>query len=86
MAKFTHDDVLDASPNAIKIKSALATAGKTFNASLEGVGTDGAISCILGADDIDALLTWKAQAYYELGAFKGHTQPVDLFYVEGNLA
>lgn len=79
-------DLSSATNLKIKIKSVLATAGKTFDASLEGAGTNGAISCVLGADDIDALLTWKAQAYYELGAFKGHTQPVDLFYVEGNLA
>ena len=79
-------DLSSASNLKIKLKSVLANTGKSFTAALEGDGTEGALSCTLGANDIDALSTWKAQAYYELGAFKGHTTPEDIFYVEGNLA
>ena len=79
-------DLTGASALKIKLKSVLATAGKTFTASFEGAPTTGALSYVVVANDIDALGTWKAQAYYELGSWKGHTQPVDIFYVEGNLA
>lgn len=79
-------DLTGATNLKIKIKSALATAGKTFPADFEGDPSAGALSCVLGANDIDALATWQAQAYYEQGSFKGHTQAEDVFYVEGNLA
>lgn len=82
----TARDLTGATNLKIKLKSNLATAGKTFTAVIEGVATNGAVSCILTAGTIDSLGLWTAQAYYELGAFKGHTKPEELFYVEGNLA
>ena len=79
-------DLTGATNLKIKLKSALSPTGKTFNASFEGSPTLGVLSCTLAAGAIDALGAWKAQAYYELGTFKGHTHPEDIFYVEGNLA
>ena len=79
-------DLTGATNLKIKVKSALASAGKILNATFEGSPNLGSLTCTLVAGDIDALGTWKAQAYYELGMFKGHTHPEEIFYVEGNLA
>jgi hypothetical protein len=82
----TAKDLTGATNLKIKIRSDIAPAGKSFNASFEGDPATGAVSCILGAGAIDAVSVWKAQAYYELGSFKGHTERVELFLVEDNLA
>lgn len=79
-------DLTGATNLKIKLKSAIAQTGKTKTATFEGSPTTGALTCTLTAGEIDTLATWKAQAYYELGSFKGHTRPEDIFYVEGNLA
>ena len=80
-------DLTGATNLKIKLKSKLAAAGKSFTAEIYGDATEGAVSCILDdATDIDSLALWQAQVYYELGVFKGHTHPEDLFFVEGNLA
>lgn len=78
-------DLTGATNLKIKVKSALSPTGKTFTAAFEGDPTAGSLSCVVGAGVIDALATWQAQAYYELGTFKGHTLPEDLFYVKENL-
>jgi len=70
----------------IKLRSVLSTAGKSFTASFEGAPTTGALSCVLGVNDLDAVGVWLAQAYYEQGSFKGHSHPEEIFDVEGNLA
>ena len=79
-------DLTGAAALKIKMKSVLSPTGKTFTAAFEGAPTTGALSYVLTGTDIDARGVWQAQAYYELGSFKGHTEPVDIFYVEGNLA
>lgn len=80
-------DLTGATNILIKLKSRLATVGKSFAAEIYGDATDGAVSCVLdSADDLDDLSIWQAQAYYEQGEFKGHTRPADIFIVEGNLA
>lgn len=79
-------DLTGATALKIKMKSVLSPTGKEFTANFEGAPTTGALSYVLTGIDINALGTWQAQAYYELGSFKGHTEPVDIFYVEGNLA
>src|SRR5688572_8281838 len=74
-------DLTGATNLKIKLKSALSPTGKTFTAAFEGAPTAGALSYVLTGTDIDAPGVWKAQAYYELGTFKGHTEPVEIFYV-----
>lgn len=79
-------DLTDATNLKIKIKSVLSKVGKEFVAAFEGSPTLGVLSYTFVDGDIDALGVWKAQAYYEQGAWKGHTHPEEAFYVEGNLA
>lgn len=79
-------DLTGAANLKIKLRASLASDGKTFAANFEGDPTEGALSCVTGVNDIDTTATWKAQAYYELGTFKGHTRAVDIFFVEENLA
>lgn len=79
-------DLTGATGLKIKLKSALSSTGKTFEASFEGDPIDGALSCTIPTGDVDATGVWKAQAYYELGSWKGHTHPEEIFQVEGNLA
>jgi hypothetical protein len=78
-------DLTGASNLKIKIKSTLSTNGKEFTASAENLA-QGSISYTVLDGDIDNLGEWKAQAYYELGAWKGHSHPEPAFFVEGNLA
>ena len=81
----TARDLTGATQLKVKVKSALATAGKMFTGVAENLA-QGQISYTFAINDIDAEGVWKAQAYYELGAWKGHTQAEDAFYVDGNLA
>lgn len=78
-------DLTGATNLKIKLKSALS-AGKEFAGVAENLAL-GQISYTVAAEtDINATGVWEAQAYYELGAWKGHTEKVEAFYVEGNLA
>lgn len=79
-------DLTGATNLKVKLRSAIAAAGLEKAGAFEGNPNTGAISCTLGAGEINVLATWQAQAYYELGTFKGHTRPEDIFYVQGNLA
>lgn len=56
--------------------------GITKTATLEGTT---ALSCLTEAGDINVAGVWKAQAYYELGGFRGHTKPVEVFTALPNL-
>jgi len=67
------------------LKSALSPTGKSFDAQPENL-SEGKVSYVVASGDIDAGGEWKAQAYYELNSWKGHTHPEPAFYVEGNLA
>lgn len=78
-------DLTEASGLKIKLKSALSPTGKTFDAQPENLA-QGAISYIVSSGDIDTLGEWKAQAFYTLNGWSGHTHPEPIFYVEGNLA
>jgi len=69
----------------IKLRGDITTEGVTKTASFEGDAANGVLSCLTETGDIDVLGTWRGQAYYELGSFKGHTQPAEIFYVEENL-
>lgn len=69
----------------IKMRGDINSDGVTKTASMEGSAVNGALSCLTEANDIQAVGTWQGQAYYELGAFKGHTEPVEIFYVKDNL-
>jgi len=72
----------------VKIKMKCVTgsaAGKIFTATLENPAL-GMVSYTVVSGDIDRLGVWKVQAYYELSGWFGHTYPVDVFNVEGNLA
>jgi hypothetical protein len=78
-------DLTGASGLKIKLKSALASTGKTFDAQPENLA-QGAISYVVSSGDIDVLGQWSAQAFYTLNSWNGHTHPEPIFYVEGNLA
>jgi len=69
----------------IKLRCTKARAGKEFTGQAEDLA-NGKISYTVAASDIDEEGLWQAQAYYELGAWKGHTEAVDAFFVERNLA
>ena len=80
-------DLTGATGLKIKMKGALASTGKSFDAAFEGLPTAGSIACTLTSTaDIDSLSTWRAQAYYVLDGKGYHTRPKEIFYVEGNLA
>lgn len=78
-------DLTGASQLKIKLRSVLSPTGKTVTATAENLAA-GSLSYVLALGDLDTLGTWQVQAYYELGNWKGHTEAVDAFYVEGNLA
>jgi hypothetical protein len=82
----TAKDLTGATNLKIKMRSILAATGKSFAATFDGSPALGALTFTLGAGNVDDLSTWKAQAYYELGGFKGHTEPVEIFEVQENLA
>jgi hypothetical protein len=82
----TARDLTGAGQLKIKIKAVIGAVGKSFAAAFDGSPTNGALTYTLASGDLDALGIWQAQAYYELGAWKGHTEAVDLFEVKGNLA
>lgn len=82
----TAKNLTGASNLKIKARSRLAPAGKTFNAALEGAAANGAVSYTIAANEIDSLGVWLTQAYYEQSGFKGHTEAVESFEVQENLA
>jgi hypothetical protein len=70
----------------LRLRSAVASTYKEFTAAFETDGSDGQVTyTTLAATDIDAESVWSAQVYYELGAFKGFTEPVQAFEVKRNL-
>jgi hypothetical protein len=70
----------------LRLRSAIGSTYKDFTAVFETDGTDGKVSyTTTAAGDIDLESVWKAQVYYELGAFKGFTEPVEAFEVKRNL-
>lgn len=69
----------------LKLRCTKARAGKEFAGAAEDLA-NGKISYTVAASDIDEEGLWQAQAYYELGTWKGHTEAVDAFLVERNLA
>lgn len=66
----------------IKLRPSARGDGVTKTATLEG--TTG-VSCLTETGDISVRGVWKAQAYYELGGLKVHTQPVEVFTAVANL-
>lgn len=77
------DPVTLSSATNLKIKIGAENGeGVTKTATLEGAT---AISCVTATGDINVAGVWKAQAYYELGDFKGHTKPVEIFTALPNL-
>jgi hypothetical protein len=59
---------------------------KSFTPSFVGTGSDGKMKYITtAAADINTSGIWTAQIYYELGTFKGYTQPIEAFDARGNL-
>lgn len=69
----------------LKLKPTNARTGVEKTGVAEALAA-GKISYTFAANEINAVGLWKVQAYYELGAWKGHSEAVDAFYVEGNLA
>jgi hypothetical protein len=70
----------------LRVRSAISSAYKEFTAVFETDGADGKVSyTTVGASDIDLEDVWSAQVYYEMGAFKGFTEPVEAFTVQRNL-
>jgi len=79
-------DLTGATTLKIKLKCITGqSAGKIFDAVLEDA-VGGSLSYVITADDIDEIGTWQAQGFYTLSGWVGHTEPVDVFEVEGNLA
>jgi hypothetical protein len=59
---------------------------KSFTPSFVTTGSDGKVKYTTTATtEIDTLGVWTAQVYYELGTFKGYTQPIEAFEVQNNL-
>ncbi len=69
----------------LKLKATNARTGVEKTGAAENLAA-GKISYTFALGEIDTVGLWKVQAYYELGTWKGHTEEVDAFYVEGNLA
>jgi hypothetical protein len=70
----------------LRLRSAIATTYKDFTAAFETTGADGKVSYTTAlATDIDVESVWSAQVYYEMGAFKGFTEPVEAFIAKRNL-
>jgi hypothetical protein len=49
-------------------------------------GSDGKVYYDLLAGDVSTAGTWSAQVYFEMGTFKGFTQPQEIFTGVANLA
>lgn len=70
----------------MRLRSDEVNTYKEFTPTFETDGTDGQVSyTTTTADDIDVTGLWSVQVYYELGAFKGFTEPVPAFMVLENL-
>ncbi len=79
-------DISTAENIVMRLRSDEANTYKEFTPTFETDGTDGQISYITEAtDDINVTGLWSVQIYYELGAFKGFTEPVQAFMVLENL-
>jgi hypothetical protein len=70
----------------LRLRSAIGNTYKEFTASFVTDGSDGKVSyTTLAAADIDVESVWSVQVYYEMGSFKGFTEPVEAFLAERNL-
>jgi hypothetical protein len=79
-------NIASATALKLRLRSAIGSAYKEFTAAFETNGTDGKVSyTTTAASDIDLESVWSAQVYYELGSFKGFTEPVQAFEVKRNL-
>lgn len=82
----TAKDISAATGIKLRFRSAVGSAYKEFDAAFETDGVDGKVSyTTAAASDIDVEDVWSAQVYYELGAFRGFTEPVEAFTVRRNL-
>lgn len=78
-------DISTATVKKIILRSSLG-AGKIKTAAFLTDGADGKVYYDTVAGDIDTESTWMAQVYYEMGTFKGYTEPVEVFTANPNLA
>jgi hypothetical protein len=70
----------------LRLRSAIGKAYKDFTAVFDSTGVDGKVSyTTLLTSDIDLESVWSAQVYYEMGTFKGFTEPVEAFIARRNL-
>lgn len=79
-------DISTALNIVMRLRSDESNTYKEFTPSFETDGTDGQVSyTTVAADNIDVSGLWSVQIYYEMGAFKGFTEPVPAFMVLENL-
>lgn len=79
-------DISAATGLKLRLRSSISSTYKEFTPSFDTNGSDGKISYTTqAASDIDMEGVWSVQVYYEMGSFKGFTEPVEAFSAKRNL-